>query len=149
MSSLPTKKQRELLEFIAEFIATYGYSPSYREIKDGLSYGSVATVAKHIDNLVSKELLTKRRHSARSLEPTSRGVTTPVQLKPKQAAGEKWLVDAISAKFKMIEGKAKKTQHDIDTLTVMVAALRVLNLDGAFSAFAARLKALDPSARRK
>jgi SOS-response transcriptional repressor LexA len=147
MSSLPTKKQRELLEYIGEFIATYGYSPSYREIKSGLSYGSVATVAKHVDNLVTKGLITKRRHSARSLEPTSQGASTPVQLKPKQTAGQKWLIDAVDARFRMVEGQPRRTQKDIDGLTVLVAGLRVLGLDGAFSAFQARLTRL--SAGRK
>jgi SOS-response transcriptional repressor LexA len=34
----PTKKQRELLDFIAAFITEHGYSPSYREIMNGLNY---------------------------------------------------------------------------------------------------------------
>lgn len=48
-----TKKQAEILEFIENFISQTGYSPTYREIQSGLRYKSVATVAKHIDNLVS------------------------------------------------------------------------------------------------
>ena len=44
----PTKKQKELLSFIEAFINEHGYSPSYREIMNGLSYTSVATVALHV-----------------------------------------------------------------------------------------------------
>ena len=47
-----TKKQAEILEYIEDFIAQQGYSPTYREIMVGLGYKSVATVAKHINNLV-------------------------------------------------------------------------------------------------
>src|ERR1700709_309610 len=64
----PTKKQRELLDFIENFIQEHGYSPSYREIMNGLNYTSVATVALHIGNLIKRGHLRKRDHSARSLE---------------------------------------------------------------------------------
>lgn len=47
-----TKKQTEILNYIENFIAQQGYSPTYREIMTGLGYKSVATVAKHINNLV-------------------------------------------------------------------------------------------------
>lgn len=53
MSSNLTKKQVELLNFIEVFIAESGCSPTYREIARGMGYRSVATVAKHIDNLVA------------------------------------------------------------------------------------------------
>jgi hypothetical protein len=142
---LPTKEQRALLEFIGEFIATYGYSPSYREIRAGLSYGSVATIAKHVDNLVAKGLLTKRPGSARSLEPAAGGMTTPIQLKPKQTAGEKWLIDAIDMRFQMVEASAQCLAADIDHLTVLVASLKVLGLDAAYTAFSSRLNAITSS----
>ena len=64
----PTKKQRELLKYIEQFIAENGYSPSYREIMKGCSYNSVATVAVHINNLIARGHLKKRDNSARSLE---------------------------------------------------------------------------------
>jgi SOS-response transcriptional repressor LexA len=141
---LPTKKQRELLDFISQFIGEYGYSPSYREIKSGLSYGSIATVAKHVDNLVVKGMLAKRQHSARSLEPLAEsGIRMPEQLRPKTpAAGQKWLIDTVDARFRMIEANAKRSPADVDRLTVLVSALQILGLDGAASAFATRLRDL-------
>lgn len=63
-----TPKQRELFEFIKQFIQEHGYSPSYREIATMLGYNSVATVAEHINNLVTLGLIRKTNHSARSLE---------------------------------------------------------------------------------
>lgn len=54
-----TKKQRRTLDYITSFIEQHGYSPSYREIANGLKLNSVATVAQHIDSLVGKGLLQK------------------------------------------------------------------------------------------
>ena len=56
-----TKKQRKTLDFITTFIEQKGYSPSYREIANGLKLNSVATVAQHIDTLVDKGFLEKVR----------------------------------------------------------------------------------------
>ncbi|MFO0955397.1 MAG: transcriptional repressor LexA [Candidatus Saccharibacteria bacterium] len=64
-----TKKQKRTLDYVSSFIEQHGYSPSYREIANGLKLNSVATVAQHIDSLVSKGLLTKGNNSARSLLP--------------------------------------------------------------------------------
>lgn len=63
-----TKKQKELLNFINNFINMHGYSPSYREIMRALDYRSVSTVAIHIDGLVACGLLSKEKNSSRSLE---------------------------------------------------------------------------------
>ena len=69
MKSALTKKQRKTLDFITTFIEQKGYSPSYREIANGLKLNSVATVAQHIDTLVEKGFLEKGSNSARSLIP--------------------------------------------------------------------------------
>lgn len=63
-----SKKQRELLAFIENFINSQGYGPSYREVMRALDYKSVSTVAVHIDGLIACGLLKKTDNSARSLE---------------------------------------------------------------------------------
>lgn len=67
----PSKKQRELLQFIDGFIKGYGYGPSYREIMRALGYKSVSTVAVHVDGLIARGYVRKITHSARSLEVIS------------------------------------------------------------------------------
>lgn len=67
MNERPSKKQRELLNFIKNFIDEHDYGPSYREIMRALDYKSVSTVAVHVDGLIAKGLLQKSDHSARSL----------------------------------------------------------------------------------
>lgn len=144
MSIRPTKKQQELLQFIEKFVAEHGYGPSYREIMNGCNYTSVATVAVHVNNLVARGHLTKRDHSARSLEVVKNseaGVAAP-QLKI-TAANEKWLIDVIEQKFQNVEKAQKIEQKDIDQLYVITGALSVLGFDGAAVAFKSRLKEIE------
>ena len=63
-----TKKQLAVLNFLQDFMDENGYSPSYREIMNGLGLTSVSAVAEHIDNLVAKGVLKKNPGAARSLE---------------------------------------------------------------------------------
>ena len=88
----PTKKQKELLEFIEGFINQHGYSPSYREIMTGLNYNSVATVSLHINNLIKRGHLLKRDHSARSLEVASPSENPKITTNTVKPAEEKWLI---------------------------------------------------------
>ncbi len=63
-----TKRQKDVLEFLAEFIDKNRYSPSYEEIADGLSLSSLATIHKHISSLESKGYLRRAFNQSRSLE---------------------------------------------------------------------------------
>jgi len=102
LSVRPTKKQKELLDFIDAFIEEHGYSPSYREIMNGLQYTSVATVSLHVGNLIKRGHLRKRDHSARSLEVVthSQGTTEPtLKTNGVKAGEEKWLVAKVEQFF--------------------------------------------------
>lgn len=144
MSVRPTKKQQELLSFIQKFVAEYGYGPSYREIMRGCNYSSVATVAAHINNLIARGHLTKRDKSARSLEVVKLNSDTAAVPQVKMtAANEKWLMNAVEAKFIEVESAKTVQQRDIDKLYMLVAALTVLGFDGAAVAFKSRLKELE------
>jgi len=52
-----TPKQKQILDYIEQFIESNGYSPSYREIAEHFEFSSVATVAEHIENLRLKGYL--------------------------------------------------------------------------------------------
>lgn len=67
----PSKRQKILLDFISHFIEKNGYSPSYREIKDGLDYTSIATVSLHIHGLIERGYLRHKFNHGRSLEVIS------------------------------------------------------------------------------
>ncbi len=62
-----TKRQREVLDFVSEFIDRRGYAPSLEEIGRGLKLSSVATVHKHLKNLEAKGMLSREWNRSRSL----------------------------------------------------------------------------------
>jgi hypothetical protein len=139
----PTKKQKQLLTYVEEFIDSHGYSPSYREIMQGLNYTSVATISLHINSLISRGHLGKRNRSARSLylvKPNLKisGVKTN-QIKPEE---EKWLVKKVEYYFENVENSSVIEPARLDELYVLVGALNVLGLSGAAQSFIARLTEL-------
>jgi repressor LexA len=63
-----TRRQREVYDYISEFVTKNGYSPSFDEIGKGLGLSSLATVHKHISNLEKKGLLTRDYNRSRSID---------------------------------------------------------------------------------
>ena len=63
-----TRRQREIYEFIRDFVTNRGYSPSLEEIGAGFGLTSVATVHRHVELLVEKGFVRKGANSSRSLE---------------------------------------------------------------------------------
>jgi repressor LexA len=66
-----TKRQREIYDYICEFVSDQGYSPSLEEIGAHFGLASVATVHKHVQHLVEKGFLRKAWNRSRSVEPVS------------------------------------------------------------------------------
>ncbi len=64
-----TKRQRQIYDFISEFVGAQGYSPSLEEIAGAFDLSSVATVHKHVKHLVDKGYLRKAWNRSRSVEP--------------------------------------------------------------------------------
>ncbi len=81
-----TKRQKQVLDFIAGFLDENGYCPSFEEIAKGLQLASLATVHKHISVLESKSYLKRGFNQSRSLELTSKYVQE--QRRPRPAALE-------------------------------------------------------------
>ena len=139
----PTKRQRELLTFIDEFITEHGYSPSYREIMSGCNYTSVATVALHVNNLIIRGHLRKKDRSARSLEVVKESdEPLKIQTTEVKPGEEKWLVEKVDYMFKRCEDSESVSQYQIDGLYVLVGSLKVLGLEGAANSFVPRLAEL-------
>jgi repressor LexA len=63
-----TPKQKEFLDFLAQFIEVHGYSPSYQEIAQGLNIASISTVHKHVSALEAKRYIRRAANRSRSLE---------------------------------------------------------------------------------
>jgi len=67
-----TKRQKDVLDFIADFVEEHGYSPSYEELAQGLKLASLATVHKHIQALESRNYLRRLFNQSRSLEVSAK-----------------------------------------------------------------------------
>jgi len=137
----PTKKQKEILDYIEGFINVHGYSPSYREIMKGLNYTSVATVSLHVNSLIKRGHLQKRDRSARSLEVVKPALSKQSKVVPKQlrTSEAKWLVEKVEQFFKDVEQSPEFIEREVDQLYVLIGALKVLGMEGASQAFIPRL----------
>ena len=92
-----TKRQKELLDFLAQFIERNGYSPSYEEIAGGLQLASLATVHKHISALEAKNYLRRSFNQSRSLEIAPKYFDEQAQREPAGAAPSVPLLGRIAA----------------------------------------------------
>ena len=63
-----TRRQKELYDFLLNFVDQHGYSPSFEEIAEGMGLSSLATVHKHITNLEQKGLLKRDYNRSRSID---------------------------------------------------------------------------------
>ena len=63
-----TKRQREILDYLNEFIQQHGYAPSLEEIGRRFGLSSLATVHKHLTNLQDKGFIRRAWNRSRSVE---------------------------------------------------------------------------------
>jgi repressor LexA len=77
-----TKRQKQVLDFIANFVDEHQYCPSYEEIARGLDLASLATVHKHISVLEAKNYLKRGFNQSRSIELSARYLQEQRRSKP-------------------------------------------------------------------
>jgi repressor LexA len=63
-----TKRQREVLDYLNDFIQQHGYAPSLEEIGRRFGLSSLATVHKHLTNLQEKGFIKRAWNRSRSVE---------------------------------------------------------------------------------
>lgn len=68
MTPIIYPRERQVLEYIGQFIQRFGYAPTLKEIGDALGMNSVATVHEHIDHLRQKGYIKKIDGVVRGLE---------------------------------------------------------------------------------
>ena len=86
-----TRRQREILDYLTEFIEHHGYSPSLEEIGRRFGLSSLATVHKHLTNLQEKGFIKRAWNRSRSVELVPAGTAGRVMEIPLQgyvAAGD-------------------------------------------------------------
>jgi len=92
-----TRRQRQVMDFIAGFLQEQGYSPSFQEIADGLDLNSLATVHKHIMTLERKGFLKRKYNQSRSIEPGPRYLQEVRRARQDHAVAELPLLGRIAA----------------------------------------------------
>lgn len=68
MPAILYPRERQLLDFITQFIGRFGYAPTLKEIGQALNIHSPATVHEHVDRLRQKGFIRKLDGTARGLE---------------------------------------------------------------------------------
>ncbi len=63
-----TRRQREMIDCIDQFIVRNGYSPTLDELGGLMGLSSLATVHKHLQNLEAKGLIRRNWNHSRSIE---------------------------------------------------------------------------------
>ena len=62
-----TKRQKEILEFIRDFLASKGYSPTLEEIAERFGISSLNAVYKHLKSLEQRGYIRRLSNQARSI----------------------------------------------------------------------------------
>lgn len=84
-----TKRQKQILDYVQEFIGKNGYAPSLIEISRHFSLNSISTIHKHLVHLEEKGLIRRHWNRARAIEV--------VPSEPRPEARDVPLVGLISA----------------------------------------------------
>lgn len=65
------KKQKQILDFIKQYMQSNGTAPTLRNIAEAIDVSSLATVHEHLEALEEKGLLKRRHGKTRSMELTT------------------------------------------------------------------------------
>src|ERR1039457_3911587 len=125
-----TRRQKQVYDFISEFVDKHGYSPSFEEIAEGLGLSSLATVHKHITNLEQKGLLRRDYNRSRSidlLKPRGR-IAAGQPLEAMETPESISLADFTRSKdvyVLQVKGESMQDEHIVDGDYVLVEKTNV------------------------
>ena len=63
-----TDKQRQTYDFIAGYVQSRGYAPTYKEIAEHFHWKSLATVSEHMVQLQRRRWIVRERNRARHIQ---------------------------------------------------------------------------------
>jgi repressor LexA len=63
-----TKRQKQLLDYLNDYIRQFGYAPTLQEIGSFFGLSSLATIHKHLKNLEAKGCIKRKWNHSRALE---------------------------------------------------------------------------------
>ena len=74
------KRQRQIVDFISQFIQKNGFSPTLQQIADSIGVSSLATVHEHLQTLIAKKVIKKYSGSVRGIEMVGHKSTVETNL---------------------------------------------------------------------
>jgi len=63
-----TRRQKEVWDYLEDYMATHGYAPTLEEIGAHFGLSSLATVHKHLSNLERKGIIARKWNLSRAIE---------------------------------------------------------------------------------
>ena len=72
------KRQKEIVDYLSQYIQKNGTSPTLQEIADAMSLSSLATVHEHIQALVRKGIIKRFEGAVRGIELLDRKISTAI-----------------------------------------------------------------------
>ena len=63
-----TKRQKQMVDYLGQYIEEHGYAPTLAEIGEYFGLSSLATVHKHLHNLEAKGFIRRMHNHSRALE---------------------------------------------------------------------------------
>lgn len=66
-----TKRQKELYDYLDDYVSEHGYAPTLEEIGERFGLSSLATVHKHLSNLEKRGAIRRRQNLSRAIELVS------------------------------------------------------------------------------
>jgi len=98
-----TKRQKQLYDYLDDYIASNGYAPTLEEIGSRFQLSSLATVHKHLSNLEEKGLIRRKWNFSRAIELVSQQKTAGAVVLPllgRVAAGQP--IEALEANSEFV-----------------------------------------------
>lgn len=68
MAATLTKRQKQMVDYLENFIEEHGYAPTLAEVGQYFGLSSLATVHKHLSNLEGKGYIRRNHNHSRALE---------------------------------------------------------------------------------
>jgi len=73
------RRQKQILDFIHQYIQKFGYSPTLGEIKNALGVSSLSTICEHLEALERKRVIRRYKGAVRGIEIIGKGISSPLE----------------------------------------------------------------------
>lgn len=82
MPAILYTKERQLLDFVTQFIRRFGFAPTLQEMADGVGVKAPATVHEHLNNLSRKGYVKMTTGTKRGIQIVGKGVKLELDEEP-------------------------------------------------------------------